>query len=81
MFALKRKFMREEPSQRVKENAIERVIYNLCRMEELQAPNVVDIPAFIRAQNAVEIIRNCNMVDFYFKNRKRIVEFCRRNNI
>ncbi len=68
------------PNQILKQKAIERVIYNLCVADELQSPTP-NIPAFIRAQNGITIIRCMGLVDFYFKNRNKICQFCKRYKI
>lgn len=80
MFAVKKRFVREEPPQRIKEKMIAGVIYDLCTGED-ECSEVVNLPAFTRVQNGIEIIKRTGMVDFYFKNRKKIVQFCRRNKI
>jgi len=80
MLALKKNLFRHEPPQRIKENMIERAIYNLCVSDEIINKSI-NIPAFLRAKNGVELIKRTGMVDFYFNNRKRIVQFCRRNRI
>lgn len=80
MLALKKNLFRHEPPQRIKENMIERTIYNLCVSDEMTNKSV-NIPAFQRARNGIEIIKHTGMVDFYFNNRKKIVQFCRRSRI
>lgn len=68
------------PADALKLKMIERAIYNICVTDEMTA-NAINIPAFERARNGVEIIKRTGMVDFYFNNRKKIVQFCRRNKI
>lgn len=80
MFALKKRFIRDEAPQRIKEKMIEHAIYNFCVSDETIKKSV-NLPAFQRAKNGIEIIRHTGMVDFYYNNRKKIVQFCRRNKI
>ena len=80
MFAVKKRFVREEPPQRIKEKMIAGVIYDLCVCED-ECSDVVNIPAFTRAQNGIQIMKRYNLINHYFNNRKKIVQFCRRNRI
>ena len=80
MFAVKKRFVREEPQQRIKEKMIEHAIYNFCISDETLKKSV-NLPASQRAKNGIEIIKRTGMVDFYYNNRKKIVQFCHRNRI